>query len=106
MPFGWVLSTLLDEQHLARTAGYCQGRENMLPPDATGMLSATVFMALVEQYRSHDIMTIAIWYTSNNMEELIKREVEHKHCEEAYPNTTIIVKYDITEHIYLTKPNQ
>ena len=48
--FGWVLSTP-GEHRLVQVAGHCQGRESSLRAEATGMLSATLFIALLQQYR-------------------------------------------------------
>ena len=60
------------------------------------MLSATVFMALVQQYRNENISPISIQYTSDNLE-FIRRELKHKHYEESYSNATLTSEYDVTE---------
>ena len=60
MTLGWVLSTL-GGHWLAQTAGHCQGRESSLrEAEATGMLPATMCMALVQQDRNKNIAPIAI----------------------------------------------
>ena len=54
MTFSWVLSTP-DGKRLATAAGNCQGRESSLRAEATGMLSALVFMAMIQLYRRRNI---------------------------------------------------
>ena len=73
MTFGWVSSTPGDHR-LVQAAGHCQGRESSLRVEATGILSATVFIALLQQYREENITSLKLQYTSNNLE-LVRREL-------------------------------
>ena len=47
MTFGWIMSTLEGER-VARCAGHSYGRESSLRAEATCMLSASVFIAMVK----------------------------------------------------------
>ena len=100
MTFGWVMCTP-GGHRLAQAAGHCQGRESSLRAEATGMLSATVFIALLQQYRQENITPVKVQYTSDNLE-LIRRELKHTNYRDSYPNTTLTAEYDVTEQIYLT----
>ena len=49
--FKWMLNTP-GEHRQVQAAGHCQGRESSLRAEAKGMLSAIVFMTLVQQSRN------------------------------------------------------
>ena len=77
MNYGWVLSAP-NGTRLAYDAGNCQGRESSLRAEATGMLSAYIFMAMIQHYQAHqqqqnaDHHQLKVQYVSNNLE-LINR---------------------------------
>ena len=100
MTFGWVMSTP-GGHRLAKAAGHCQGRENSLRPEATGMLSATVFIALLQQYQKENITSVKVQYTSDNLE-LVRRESNHTRYRDSYPIAALTAEYDVIEQIYLT----
>ena len=97
--FAWVLSTP-DDKRLATAAGNCQGRESSLRAESTGMLSASVFMVMIQLYRDEATIMIKMRYISDNLE-LINRGIEHGGYEESYPNTTLRAEYHVAEQIYL-----
>ena len=49
MSFGWVLSTA-DSVHLATSYGGCNGRGSLLWAEVVGMLSISLFIALMAKY--------------------------------------------------------
>ena len=52
MTFRWVMRTPEGER-VARCTGHSYGKESSLRAEATGMLSALVFIAMVKQYKSN-----------------------------------------------------
>ena len=48
--FAWVLSSP-DKKRLATAAGHCYSRESSLRAEATGILSASVSMAMIQHHR-------------------------------------------------------
>ena len=97
MTFGWIMSTP-DGGRVDRCAGHCYGRESFLQAEATGMLSASVFMAMIRQSNLNQDKEMRVQYASNNME-LGKRGREHQDYMELYKNTTLRAEYDLTEQI-------
>ena len=100
MTFEWVMCTP-GGNRLAQAAGHCQGRKSSLRAEATGMLSATIFIALLQQYRGETITPVKVQYTSDNLE-LIQRDLKHTRYRDSYPNVTLTAEYDVTEQIFLT----
>ena len=98
MSFGWVLATA-DNKHLARLCGGCDGRGSSLRAEAVGMLSISLFMALMAKHRKQT--DIKIVYVSDNLH-LINTRKEHKNYNNSYPNNTLSSEFDITEKIYRT----
>ena len=99
MSFGWVLSTA-GGLHLAKSYGGCDGRGSSLGAEAVGMLSISIFIALMAKHRKRT--DIKIKYVSDNLE-LINRNREHLNYTSPYPNnTTLSAEFDITEQNYLT----
>ena len=84
MIFGWVLSTA-GGVNLATSCGGCDGTGSSLQAEAVGMLSISLFIALLAKY---SICTnIKIIYVSDNLE-LINRNKEHLNYTDPYPNNT------------------
>jgi hypothetical protein len=98
MSFGWILATPTGER-LAAAAGPCNGRGNSLRAEGAGMLSVTMFIALIIKYL--EVETMKIVFISDNLE-LIKRLKAHKHYNDPYPNETLKSEFDVTEQIYRT----
>ena len=96
MSFGWVLATA-DGKHLARSYGGCDRRGSSLRAEAVGMLSISLFMALMAKHRKRT--DIKIVYVSDNLH-LINTSEEHKNYDKPYPNNTLSSEFDITEQIY------
>ena len=65
MSFGWVLSTA-DGVHLATSYGSCDGRGSLSQAEAVGMLSISLFIALMAKYSKRT--NIKIVYVSDNLE--------------------------------------
>ena len=98
MSFGWILSTA-GGVHLATSYGECDGRGSLLQAKAVGMLSISLFIALLATYSKR--INIKIIYISDNLE-LINKNKEHLNSTDPYPNNTLAAEFDITEQIYLT----
>ena len=64
------------------------------------MLSASVFVALLQQYSKFENDTMPIIYVSDNLE-LIRKENNHENYNNPYTNTTLSPESDVTEQIYL-----
>ena len=96
--FGWVLSTT-GGVHLATSYGGCDGRGSSLQAEAVGMLSISIFIALLAKYSKRT--NIKIVYVSDNSK-LINRNKEHLNYTDLYPYNTLAAEFYITEQIYLT----
>ena len=98
MSFGWVLSTA-GGVHLATSYGGCDGRGSLLQAEAVGILSISLFIALIAKYSKR--ANIKIVYVSDNLE-LINRNKEHLNYTDPYPNDTLAAEFNITQQICLT----
>ena len=98
MSYGWVVATP-DGKILAWSAGPCNGRGNSLRAEGVGMLSVTVFFALIKEYTGKELSSIT--FVSDN-QELINRYNAHLQYIIPYPNETIKSEYNVTEQIYIT----
>ena len=85
MSFGWVLLTAKG-LHLAKSFDRCDGRGSSLQAKVVGMLSISIFVALMEKHRNST--DIKIKYLSNNLE-LVNRGKEHLKYDHLYPNNTL-----------------
>ena len=101
MAFGWILSTPKGEQ-LAATNGPSSGRGSSLQSEADGMLSASLFCAILREFCDNE--TIKAHFVSDN-NELVNRCTERQQYEYPWPNTTLEGEWDITEEIYNTHKN-
>lgn len=101
MSFGWVLATP-DGVRLVGAAGPCNGRGNSLRAEGAGMLSVTLFIAILTKYLKMNIFNV-ICIADNA--ELIRRCKAHKQYKEPYPNETLRSEFDVTEQIYMTQHN-
>ena len=81
-----------------RQYGGCDGRGSLLQAEAVGMLSISIFIALLAKYSK--CANIKIVYVSDNLE-LINRNKEHLNYTDPYPNNSLAAKFDITEQVYL-----
>mmetsp|Transcript_17495 Transcript_17495/g.17631 ORF Transcript_17495/g.17631 Transcript_17495/m.17631 type:complete len:235 (+) Transcript_17495:1-705(+) len=98
MSFGWVLSTA-GGLHLEKSYGGCNGRGSLLRAEAIGMLSISIFIALMAKHRKRTDLKIK--YVSDNLE-LINKSKEHLNYTNPYPNNKLSAEFDTTEQIYLT----
>jgi hypothetical protein len=73
MSFGWILATPTGKR-LAAAAGPCNGRGNSLQAEGAGMLSVTMFIALIKHYLT--IEELKIEFILDNSE-LIRRLKVH-----------------------------
>ena len=85
MSFGWVLSTA-GGVNLATSYRGCDGRGSSLQAKIVGMLSISLFIALLAKYSKRT--NIKIVYISDNLE-LIIRHKEHLKYTDPYPNNTL-----------------
>jgi hypothetical protein len=99
MSFGWVIATP-DGKRLVGSKGPCNGRGNSLRAEGAGLLSLTMFLAIMTQYL--EIEQINMVCISDNAE-LIRRCTAHKQYDDPFPNETLCSEYDITEQIYRTQ---
>ena len=74
--FGWIMSNP-DGERVARCAGHSHGKESSLRAEATGMLSALVFIAMIRQYNSKQENVTRVRYVSDSMA-LVKRGQDHR----------------------------
>ena len=84
---------------MATSYSGCDGRGSSLRAEVVGMLSISLFIALLAKYSN--CTNIKIIYISDNLE-LINRNKEHLDYTNLYPNNTLAAEFDITEQIYLT----
>ena len=99
MIFGQVLSTA-GSVHLATSYGGFDGRGSSLQEKAGGMLSISIFIALMAKFgKRTNIRTV---YVSDNLE-IINRHKEYLNYNDLYPNDTLTAEFDNVEQIYLTK---
>ena len=64
------------------------------------MLSASVFIAPLQQYSKFENDPLSIIYVSHNLN-LIRKESSHKNYNNPYANTTLSSEFNVTEQIYL-----
>ena len=64
------------------------------------MLSASVFMAMIQLHRQEALTKIKMKYISANLE-FINGGIEHGGYKESYPNTNLRAEYEMIEQIYL-----
>ena len=93
--FGWIMSTP-DGARVARCAGHSYRQESSLRAEATGMLSASVFIAMIRQCNLNQDKVMQVQYVSDSMK-LMKRGRDHQDYVELYVNTTLRAEYDLTE---------
>ena len=93
MSFRWVLSTV-GGVHLVASCGGCDGRDSSLKAEAVGLLSISIFIALLAKYSKGT--NVKIIYVSDNLE-IINRNKEHLNYTNQYPNNNLAAEFDITE---------
>jgi hypothetical protein len=81
-------------------AGPCNGRGNSLRAEGAGMLSVTLFLAILIKYLKMTSLNVVC--IADNAE-LIRRCNAHKQYNEPYPNETLQSEFDVTEQIYKTQ---
>ena len=100
MTYGWILSTPTGVR-LASGNGPCNGRPSSLRSEAAGMLAASLFLAMVQEFTNFHFDPILVQFMADNME-LINRQSLHLMYTHPYPNMTLKAEYDLTEQIYNT----
>ena len=98
MSFELVLSTA-GGVHLATSYGGCDGRGISLQAEAVGMLSISLFIALLLAKYSKRT-NIKIIYVSDKLK-LINRNKEHSNYTHPYSNNILGAEFNIAEQIYL-----
>ena len=101
MAFGWILSTPKRERLVAAN-GPSSGRWSQLRSEADGMLSASLFCAILREFFNNEIIK-AHFVSDNN--ELVNCCTERQQYDHPWPNTTLEGEWDITEEIYNTHTN-
>ena len=87
------------ELHLAKSYDGYDGRDSSLQSEAVGMLSLSIFIALMAKHRKRTDLKIK--YVSDKLQ-LINKSKEHLNYTSLYPNKTLSAEFDITEQVYLT----
>ena len=98
MNYGWVVATP-NGKILAWSEGPCNGKGNSLQAKGVGMLSVTVFFALMVEYTKSGLLMVT--FVSDN-QELINRCDAHLQYIIPYLNKTVKSEYDVTEQMYCT----
>ena len=98
MSYGWVLS--LQGQPFASGFGPCYGNGNSFRSEAFGMLSVSLFVSVLQQYRGTPCSPLRVHFACDNLE-LVRREHRHTTYSDPYPNTTLTPEFDVTEQIFL-----
>ena len=80
--------------HLISSYDGCDGKGSLLQAEIVGILSISLFTALLAKYSKQ--ANIKIIYVSDNLE-LINRNKEHLSYTDPYPNNTLAAEFDITE---------
>ena len=100
MAYGWIAS--LDSGHrFVKGNGPCDGRPSSLRSEAAGMLAATLFFAMLQEWTLFEFPSIELHFFADNME-LIQRQIAHQTYTDPYPNATMKAEFDLIEQIYLT----
>ena len=101
MAFEWILSTPKGERLVAAN-GPSSGRGSSLRSEADGMLSASLFCAILREFCDNE--TIKAQFVSDN-DELVDHCTERQQYEHPWPNMTLEGEWNITEEIYNTYKN-
>ena len=99
VPREYATKATVDSKYLAQSCGGCDGRGSSLRAEAVGMLSISLFMALMAKHRKRT--DIKMVYVSDNLH-LINTSKEHNNYHKPYANNTLSSEFDITEKIYQT----
>ena len=100
MTYGWIMSTNTGVR-IASGNGPCNGRPSSLRSEAAGMLAASLFIAMIQEFTNNHFDSISIHFMADNME-LINRQSLHLNYTNPYPNMTLKAEFDLTEQIYDT----
>ena len=100
MTFGWLLSTPAGTR-IAEGSGPCNGRPSSLRSEAAGMLSASLFIAMIQEFTQFSFNKIKMVFAADN-KSLIDRQNQHKQYTTPYSNATLAAEFDLTEEIYQT----
>ena len=100
MTSAWVLSSP-SGQRLALGMSTCHGRPSSLRSDASAMLSASLFIGMVQVFTNFAFSSIQVIFAADNSA-LIRRQTERLGFTNCYPNLTLASEFDLTEQIYVT----
>ena len=81
--------------------GTCHGRPNSLRSEASPMLSASLFIGMVQVYANFAFSSIPVLFAADNSA-LIRRQTERLGFTNCYPNLTLASEFDLTEQIHMT----
>ena len=101
MAFGWILGTPKVER-LTATYGLCSERESSFQFKADGMLSASLFCAILRKFYDNKIIR-AHFVSDNN--KMIDQCTERQLYVNPWPNTTLEGDWDVTKEVYQTHKN-
>ena len=99
MTFGWIISTTKG-QRLASGHGSCAGRPSSLWAEASGMLSSSLFITILQTHYHCTFQPDKLGFMADNLE-LITRLTDHRQYINPYPNTALGAEFDLTEQIHL-----
>ena len=100
MSYGWVISSL-DGNNIAKGYGPCHGRPSSLRAEAHGMLAASIFLGMLQEFSNWSFTPLQVDFLADNSS-LILRESNHLNYQEPYVNCTLDPEFDLKEQIFLT----
>ena len=99
MTFGWIISTTKG-QRLASSHGSCAGRPSSLLAKASGMLSSSLFITVLQTHYHCKFHPNTLGFMADNLK-LVTRLNDHRQYSSPYPNTTLGEEFDLTKQIHL-----
>ena len=96
----WVISTPSGTR-LANGMGPCHGRPSSLRSKASAMLSASLFLGMIQEFTGHAFTCIPVTFAADNIS-LIRRQRNRLGYDTCYPNLTLASEYDLIEQTHQT----
>ena len=96
----------MDTEHpkwkrLALGMGSCHSRPSSLRSKASAMLSASLFIGMIQVFTNFAFSSIKMTFAADNSS-LIRRQSDCLGFTHCYPNLTLASEFDLTEQIHLT----
>ena len=65
MTYGWILSSM-DSVKIAKGYGPCNGRPSSLRNEAAGMLAASIFLSMIQEFTNNTFVEIEVTFLADN----------------------------------------